>query len=108
MGKKVVGGALVNNVWSLEGPNSSAFLVQPFLNYNFSHGWYVSAAPIITANWNADDNGWLVPVGGGFRKLQRIGKLPVNLSVQTFCNAEKPQLGPDWSTRLQIQLLFPK
>jgi hypothetical protein len=108
MGKSLVAGALVNNVWSLEGESSSQFLIQPFLNFNFPRGWYVSAAPIVTANWDADDNAWLVPVGGGFGKLQRIGRLPVNLSVQAFYNAEKPKFGPDWSTRLQVQFLFPK
>lgn len=108
MGKQVVAGALINNVWSLEGKQSSQFLLQPFLNYNFSHGWYVSSAPIMTANWSTGDNSWLVPVGGGFGKLQRIGKLPVNLSFQAFYNVEKPKFGPDWSTRIQVQFLFPK
>lgn len=108
MGKSVVAGALVNNVWSLEGPNSSQFLVQPFLNYNFSHGWYLSSAPIITANWDDDANAWLVPVGGGFGNLQRFGRLPVNLSFQAFYNVEKPRFGPEWSTRIQVQFLFPK
>ena len=34
--------------------NVSAFLVQPFVNYNLPHGWYLVASPIMTANWEAD------------------------------------------------------
>ena len=60
--------------------------VQPFVNYNFEKGWYVSSGPIITANWAAhgSDNTWTVPVGGGFGRIIRIGKLPVNLGAQAF------------------------
>ncbi len=50
---------------------------------------------------------WLVPDGGGFGRVQRIGILPVNLSLLEFDNAWKPQAGGDWSTRLQVALLFP-
>lgn len=104
----IVAGALVNNVFSLEGRSSSAFLLQPFLSYNFSHGWYVSSSPIITADWARSDDAWLVPVGGGFGKVHRFGPLPVNLSVQAFYNAERPEGAGDWSTRFQVQLLFPR
>lgn len=104
----IVAGALVNNVFSLEGRSSSAFLLQPFLSYNFSHGWYVSSSPIITADWARSDDAWLVPVGGGFGKVHRFGPLPVNLSVQAFYNAEKPRAAGDWSTRFQVQFLFPR
>lgn len=101
-------GALVNNVWSLEGRSFSQFLLQPFLNLNFPQGWYVTSAPIITADWAREDNAWLVPVGGGFGKVHRIGKQPINLSAQAFYNAERPQSAGAWSTRFQLQLLFPK
>ena len=30
------------------------------------------------------------------------------LSFQAYYNAEKPKFGPEWSTRFQIQFLFPK
>jgi hypothetical protein len=43
----------------------------------------VSTSPIITADWEADDDDtWTVPMGGGFGPLIRIGKLPVNLQAQ--------------------------
>lgn len=105
-------GALVNQQWSFAGWGDhyvSSFLTQPFLNYNLPHGWYLSSAPIITANWAASsDNVWTVPVGGGLGKIQRLGKLPVNFQVQVFYNAVTPDYGPDWQLRFQIQFLFPK
>lgn len=104
----VVAGVLVSNTWNLEGEDFSRFLVQYFANYNLADGWYLTSSPIITADWEANDDAWIVPVGGGFGKVHRFGKLPVNLSFQAFYNAEKPKFGADWSTRFQIQLLFPK
>ena len=104
----IVAGALVNNVWSLEGPDFSRFLLQYFVNYNLPGGWYLSSAPILTADFEAEHDAWLVPVGGGFGKVHRFGKLPLNLGFQAFYNAEKPQFAADWSTRFQIQFLFPR
>ena len=114
-GKWVIG-ALANNLWSFAGDsdrdNVNLMTVQPFVNYNFGKGWYVSTSPIITANWEAhgSDNTWTVPVGGGFGRIIRIGKLPVNLNAQAFDNVVKPDDGPtaDWTLRLQVQFLFPK
>jgi hypothetical protein len=113
---KWVFGALATQLWSFAGKSDredvSQTLVQPFINYNFDHGWYVSSAPIMTANWKADgnDNTFTVPMGGGFGRLIRVGKLPVNLQAQAFYNVVKPDDDPtaDWTLRLQMQFLFPK
>jgi len=106
-------GAVANQVWSIgdnkNSPNTSLFFTNPFINYNFSDGWYLSSAPIITANWQATSgNKWTVPIGGGFGKIQRIGGLPFNLSVQAYENVVRPDPGADWEFRLQIALLLPK
>ena len=105
-------GALVNQQWSFAGwsdKDFNQFLIQPFLNYNFSHGWYLTSAPIITGNFSASSgNHWTVPVGGGGGKIWRLGKLPVNTQIAAFYNAETPEFGPDWQLRVQIQFLFPK
>lgn len=86
------------------------FLLQYFINYNMADGWYLNSAPIITANWKAEsDNRWTVPFGAGVGKIFRIGKLPVNASIQAYYNVVKSDiLGPDWTLRLQVQFLFPK
>ena len=111
-GKFVVGG-LVSNLWSVAGEGGrddvNFFLAQPFVNYNIKNGWYLTSSPIITANWEASSSDqWTIPIGGGVGKIFRIGKQPINMSLQAFENVEKPSNAADWQLRLQIQLLFPK
>jgi len=107
-------GALVNQQWDFAGwsdKDVNQLLIQPFLNYNLSDGWYLSSAPIITANFSAPSgNHWTLPVGGGVGKLWRVGKvgLPVNTQIVPFYNAIRPDFGPDWQLRFQVQFLFPK
>jgi hypothetical protein len=54
-------GVLVNNVWSV-GPSGNPLgnapkynnrLIQPFLNYNFESGAYLTTSPLVTINWEA-------------------------------------------------------
>jgi hypothetical protein len=108
-------GALINNVWSFSGSQTrgtkvNAMTLQPFVNYNFSGGWYLTSSPIITANWLAihEDQTWTVPVGGGFGKVIKIGgKLPVNLSLQGYANPVHPSgIGPTWTIRSTITFIF--
>lgn len=106
-------GALANNQWSYAGwgdEDVNALLVQPFINYNLPHGWYLVTAPIITADWRADsDERWTTPVGGGIGKIQHFGKLPVNVQLSAYYNLERPETsGADWQLRFQFQFLFPK
>lgn len=107
-------GALLQNVWSFAGDGDRAdvnlMTLQYFINYNLPDGWYLTSSPINTANWEADSgNRWTIPLGGGVGRLFRIGKLPVNAQAQAFYNVEKPDnLGPDWTLRLQVQILLPK
>ena len=105
-------GALVQNVWSYAGPSDAAdvnaFLFQPFLNYNMPKGWYLTASPVLTADWeaNADDR-WTIPLGGGIGRIMRIGSQPVNMQLQGFYNVVRPDAVGEWTIRFQIQLLFP-
>jgi hypothetical protein len=106
-------GALVSNVWSVAGDddrgNVNSFLGQYFINYNYPSRWYLTSAPIITANWEADSGEqWTVPFGGGFGKVFSIGRQPININTQVFYNVEKPTFGADWQWRFQLQFLFPK
>ena len=105
-------GALVNNVWGVgsHGNNDQNMMTfQYFINYNFDGGWYVSSAPIITADWNKDsDERWVVPVGLGAGKVFKVGNQPMNAQVHAYYNVEKPDGWGDWQLRLQIQWLFPK
>lgn len=105
-------GGLMNNQWSVGGwgdKNVNKFLLQPFLNYNLPDGWYLTSSPIVTSNWKADSGErWTIPVGGGFGKVFRIGKQPINTQLAAYGNVERPKFGPDWQLRFQVQFLFPK
>ena len=116
---KMVVGLLVSNIWSYAGNSDRAdvnlMLIQYFINYNLPNAWYLSSAPIITSDWTKPASaGWIVPFGGGGGKIFKIGSQPINGSIQAFYNVVTPKdeegnrVGPEWSLRLQLQLLFPK
>jgi len=105
-------GALVNNQWSVAGwghKDVNSMVIQPFINYNFEHGWYATSSPLMTGNWTARaSDQWTVPVGGGVGKLFRLGKLPVNTQLTGYYNADRPKDTAQWQLRFQVQFLFPK
>jgi hypothetical protein len=84
-------------------------LLQPFVNYNFEGGLYLVSSPIITMSWLAPVNQQLtLPVGGGVGKIFHLGKLPVNAQLSAYYNVVRPDFGPDWQLRAQVQFMFPK
>lgn len=106
-------GGLVSNVWSVAGsggrPAVNRMTLQYFLVYNLKHDWYVSAAPVMIADWRAQaGNNWLVPVGGGVGKMVAFGSRPVDFAATFYGNAVAPAGLPTWQMNLQMTLLFPK
>jgi hypothetical protein len=106
-------GSLVYNLFSVAGPSARSdvnqMLMQPFVNYNLPHRWYLTSSPYVTANWMKSRNErWTVPIGGGGGRIVHFGKLPVNIYAQLFRNVERPNGTTNWSARLQAQFLFPK
>ena len=106
-------GALAFNIWSFDGDDDAAdvnlFSFQYFVNYNLPKGWYLSMSPTISANWEADsDNRWNVPFGGGFGRVFKIGKQPVNASLKAYYNVEHPDDASNWNIAAQFTFLFPK
>jgi hypothetical protein len=112
-GSPWVYGALANNLWSLssdkEGGSYNNGLIQPFVNYNFPAGFYLTSAPIATVNWNAaSGQKWTVPLGGGVGKILHLGKLPVNTQLSAYYNVVHPDDAANWQLRVQVQFMFPK
>jgi hypothetical protein len=110
-GPWVIGG-ITNNIWSLSGEGRNrynAFLVQPFINYNFGHGTAIGSSPIITANWEAEsDDRWTVPLGLQLTQILFLGHQPVSALLGAYYNVVRPDIGPEWQLRFQISFLFPK
>jgi hypothetical protein len=108
-----VAGVLANNIWSFGGTSGrlgnsyNNFLTQPFVNYNFGGGWYVTTSPIVTANWEAAGTKWTVPIGAGVGRVVKLfDKLPVNFMVGAYYNVIRPTYGADWQLRSQVTFIF--
>jgi len=106
-------GFTVQNTWSFAGNgdrgNVNGFYLNAFFVRQIAKGWYVNTVPIITANWEAESGQqWLVPLGVGLGKIFRIGKLPINAQVGYYNYVVKPDNGPDWQLRAQVNFMFPK
>ena len=117
MSGKWVYGALLMNIWSFAGAGQDAGIqkvnlmtFQPFVNYNLDDGWFISSVPIITANWEADnDHRWTVPLGLGVGRAMKFGKIPGSAQIHAYYNAVTPDdYGEDWQLRIQVQFLFPR
>ena len=108
MPKQWVIGAVINNIRTFGDADENVFFTNLFVNYNFPK-WYLTSAPIITADWNAEkDQRWLVPVGAGLGKVVKLGgKLPLNMSAHAYYNVIKPDGAGEWQTRFQLQFMFP-
>ena len=104
-------GVLARQLWDFAGDSDRGqvnnFLLQPFVNYNLSDGWFLNFDPIITANWQAEDK-WTVPLGGGVGRIFKIGQQPVNMRLRAYYNVVRPDGAADWSVNFAVQLLFPK
>jgi hypothetical protein len=103
-GSPWVYGVLLNNVWSLssskQGGAYNNGLVQPFVNYNFKGGLYLTSAPIATVDWKADSGQqWTVPLGGGVGKIFHLGRLPVNTQLSAYYNVVHPDNDANWQLR---------
>jgi len=84
-------------------------LVQLFVDYNFSHGWYLTSSPIVTADWKASSgNRWTVPLGGGIGKIFSLGNQHMNAGLQAFDDVVHAHEAGNWTLRVELQLLFPK
>jgi hypothetical protein len=65
-------GSLFSNVWA---EDLNLFTWQYFINYNIpnGNGFYLTSAPIMTANWDADsDDRWTIPSVAASARFSRL------------------------------------
>ena len=105
-------GMFGGQIWSFAGSSNrgdiSQLIVRGAIRRNLPNDWYFVSAPIITANWKAEDQKWKVPLGGGIGKVVRIHSKPWAWSLQGYYNVVKPDGAPDWSVRLSIVAPLPR
>ena len=104
-------GAFGGQSWSFAGDDDrkdvSQFIMRGAVRRQLRNNWYFVSAPIITANWKASGEKWLVPLGGGFGKAFDIDGDPWALSLQGYYNVVKPDGAPDWIVRLSLIAAIP-
>ena len=115
IGKKFIFGGLGQHWLSYaeggngSGANQNFSWLNVFYFLNFEDGWQVGGTPIITADWEADnDDRWTVPIGLGVYKTSLFGKMPVKLGVETQWMPINPDIyGQEWNIRLTIAPIIP-
>jgi hypothetical protein len=105
-------GALVNQVWSVGGNENrvdvSQMFFQPFLAYTTKTLWTITLQSETTANWEAEQDKWTVPVNLIFSKLSSFGPFPASYQFGVGVFAAHPDTGPSWKLRGAIAILLPR
>ena len=104
---------IAQNIWSFAGDSEAAdvnvFSTQLAVNYKLKGGWYLTSAPLIVANWEADkEDRWTVPMGGGIGRLFKLDQKLVAVDVGAYYNVEKPRFANDWYLQILVNFLLPK
>ena len=105
-------GALWNQVWSLAGDPARSdvnqMFLQPFLAYNTKSLWTLTVQSETTANWEAPDHKWTVPINFIAAKLSSFGPFPASYQLGIGAFVAHPTIGPDWKLRAALVLLLPR
>lgn len=106
-------GLIAENIWSFAGdsdaPDVNVFSAQVAINYKLQNGWYLTTAPLISANWEeSSDNRWTVPLGGGVGRVFKLETMAIAIDAGAYYNVEKPRHSDDWYTQVLVNFLFPK
>lgn len=95
-------GALVNHLWSFANTGNydradvNQTYLQPFLSYTTKTAVTVGISSESSANWEADDDTWTVPILFSVSKVTRLGPFPFSLGGGVGVFAAKPE-GPTGS-----------
>ena len=106
-------GVDASQVWDVAGDSDAADVsllsLQPFVNYNLNKGWFLTSAPEIAADWEADSSQrWTVPVGGGVGRVFKIGKQNLSAILAGYYYAESPDFGSDYDIQATVTFMFPE
>ena len=105
-------GALWNQVWSFSGDATRAdvnqMFLQPFLAYQATHTITLTLQSEMTANWEADDQKWTVPINVLIGKLSSFGTFPASYQLGFGAFPVHPDVGPSWKIRGAIVILLPR
>jgi hypothetical protein len=103
---------ITRQLWSLGGDadrsNISNLAVEPIFNWKINDKWYLFTDPIIAVNWmQPGSNRWIVPVGGGAGRLFRVGNQIIDLKLEGYYHAVKPDAAPKAVFSFTLGFIFP-
>jgi hypothetical protein len=113
LGRKWIFGVLAQHWWSIGGaddrPQTNQSNVQYFLFRLLPHQWQVGLGPNMTVDWEASDgNEVTFPIGLGFGKLVKLGRLPVKFTFELdYAVVHPDDIGQRWNLRLQMIPVLP-
>ena len=114
MTPKYILGVFPQQWWSYAGDanrsNTSQMNLQPIINFFFHGGWNVGYSGNILIDWRQpSDNRWTVPIGLGFGKVVKFGRLPVKVSLAGQYMVTQPDpVGQRWNIQIQLTPVLPK
>jgi hypothetical protein len=102
----VIGG-WVKHLTDITGGNSintNETSLKLFFAYGLGNGWQIISNPVITYDWEAVSGEELsLPIGGGFAKTTRIGRMPYKLAFEIHNYvASADRLAPEWLLTLSF------
>ena len=84
---------------------------QYFAFYNFTPQWGIGTAPIISVNWDAEDNDdkLAFPVGIGVTHTFKLGQIPARMLLEgQYYAIQRDSFGPEWNFRIAFAMFLPK
>jgi hypothetical protein len=109
---KFLWGAFNQNLFTYAGDDDrtpvNASVLQPILSYGLGHGWSVGCSEMtVTYDWQ--DGRWSsLPVGAKIAKLVKVGKLPIQASLQYEHDYADHRGDPEDIVRFTMKFLFPR
>lgn len=99
----------VAEVKSKNIPDANITTVEAYFSYELGNGWQLYSSPVITYDWEGESSNKLnLPLGGGFAKTTRIGKMPLRVAAEIHNYvASTDRFGPEWFFKLTVSAVCP-
>jgi hypothetical protein len=115
IGRKFILGGLFQqwNSFGYGGKGSGQDVNFSWLNLfyflNFRDGWQVGGTPVITADWEADDDDrWTVPIALGVYKTSFFGRMPIKMGLEFQYMPVRPDIfGQEFNIRVVLAPIIP-
>jgi hypothetical protein len=109
--ERLTAGFFLWQSWSFAGDPSKKEVNQlfgkPFLIYEMTEKWHLVYVPLgMSCSWHTSGDKWTVPIGGGIRRLFKIGHQKMGLQFQAFDYVARKEKDPEWELRATIEFLF--